>query len=106
MSELKIFTDDEDWYIARDMEHVQQLVIDTIGESIEELGGELKDWHELSADSPITVLWETDDFELDKSIVVPDGAIIEKEEYRTKVKALACEWIKVSSAGFFCGRNY
>lgn len=102
---LHVFTDDHDWFIARDMNHVKELFLSFFGESFEDLDINETDWYRESDDEIITIAVYKDDFNPD-NMLFPEIHVIEFDRDLVKIKATAAEWVKISESGLLCSLDW
>jgi len=104
-AKLKIFTNDTDWYVARDIEHVKELFKVFVGSTFEELD-EVEDlWYALPDDATLSITYDRDDFNEDLE-KLPQVCSIDFVSGTVKVKAAVNEWMTISSPGFLCSTEW
>lgn len=103
MTDLKMYSNGFDWYIATDMNHVKELVKKFVGESFEELGEEEENWEIVPDDAMITVCIEEEEFDPEKTTLPEFCSIMALGiDGYVQVRALAKEWVKACGPGFLC----
>ena len=104
-AKLKIFTNDTDWYVARDMKHVKELFKVFVGSTFEELDEVEERWYAIPDDATLSITYDKDDFDEDVE-KLPYVCSIESKGGCVKIKATVNEWMKTSSPGFLCSTEW
>ena len=97
-AKLQLWSNDVDYYWARDIDHLAQLYTDFAGESYEDqTGGELaEDWYELADDH--SFVYRCEDV-ADAPLIPP--AIVTDEGRVWHIEATVGAWRTVAESGFF-----
>ena len=103
-AKLKIFTNDIEWYVATDIEHVNKIMFSMIGETLGSLDEE-DSWYALPDDAMLSISYEKRDFS-ENSEKLPRVCSMDFSGEMVKVKAAVKEWIKISSPGFLCSTEW
>ena len=95
---LYVFTDDHDWYVARNMNHVKELFFENTGETFENVGADDQNWYKLPDNKIISIVCYKEDFYPENELL-PSVHVLEVDNKFVKIKATAAEWIKISEPG-------
>lgn len=99
---LRVFANDYDTIAAYDLHDVKRWYVDEqrmIGPD----DFDSDDWVELTADEPLTIHQDADDF---VKAARPEGMTAETREGRVYATATVAAWVAVSGRGMICSTEY
>ena len=105
IEKLYVFTDNHDWFVARDMDHVKELFLAFFGESFEDLDIDENNWNCVPDNKIISIVVEKDDFNPENK-VLPCIHVLEFDNNYVKIKAIASEWVKITTPGLLCSLDW
>jgi hypothetical protein len=103
MSNLKVFTNDYEWFVAEDKNDLLIVIEKYWGESMEDMGGDINDWEDLETTELLKISCELQDFNPDE--YPNDWEIWEDGEW-CYISATAEEWANHNGKGFLCSTEY
>lgn len=102
---LHVFTDDHDWFVARDMDHVKELYLTFYGESFEDLDVDENNWNCVPDNKIISIALYKEEFNPENELL-PYVHVLEIDNTFVKIKATAAEWVKISEPGLLCSLDW
>jgi len=105
IEKLYVFTDDHNWFVARDINHVKELFLAFFGESFEDLDVDENNWSELPDDKIISIAVEKEEFNPENE-VLPYVHMLKFDGALVRIEATAAEWVKISEPGLLCSLDW
>ena len=108
-TDLQVWTNDYDTYVARDKDHVRELVKKRTGYTPEGLAGddnEMQNWYSHDPEKRIGMYWIERDVPEDAEIKEIEASEREHIDWDRKVIAPAKSWADYSGAGFLCSTEW
>lgn len=101
---LRVFTNDVDTFVVRDLSDLPQAYLDFYGMSMEEIVGnnDLSEWHEMPAEKMLKIWIDCDP----DNPSLPKNATVEYKNNGIALTAKAGDWAASNGRGFLCSTEY
>lgn len=106
VSNLRVFTNDVETFVAQDLEDLAKVYVEFYGETMEEIGADLSEFKLVRDDHPIKIFLDEDGSAFPAE-QWPQGAIENRDENgKISLTATAGAWAKSNGRGFLCSTEY